>query len=196
MQQLEEAELDSPAWASGGFLSDFVNTLIGIKPLFNLMKIGARKVLINTAEKNGVDWKAKVIELKSVQSRLDEHFEQVQNKDIVHPEYYMQEFHAYDQGNTNWLAAMECESATMSMALRVWPKEELSPTQAQDRLRKSFTDVLLAYSKTFSVNHVSNLVDIGCSVGVSTFYLAKAFPDGRWTLEASAAWSARVAWPD
>ena len=39
---------------------------------------------------------------------------------VSYPEYYLKPFHAYSEGNLNWLAAFEAESATYSMALRVW----------------------------------------------------------------------------
>ena len=80
-------------------------------------------------------------------------------------------------GNTNWLAAVECESATYSMALRVWPKDGLSAIQAQNRLRASILDALHDYidNKAY-IKSPQNIVDIGCSVGISTFYLAQSFP--------------------
>lgn len=54
---------------------------------------------------------------------------------VEYPDYYVQPFHAYEEGNLNWLAAFEVESATYSMALRTFPEEGLSPAQAQLRLR-------------------------------------------------------------
>ena len=54
---------------------------------------------------------------------------------VQYPEYYVQPFHAYEEGNLNWLAAFEVESATYSMALRTFPGQGLSPDQAQRRLR-------------------------------------------------------------
>jgi len=36
-----------------------------------------------------------------------------------YPNYYTQPFHAYEDGNLNWLAAAEVESATSAMCLRV-----------------------------------------------------------------------------
>ena len=54
---------------------------------------------------------------------------------MEYPDYYVQPFHAYEEGNLNWLAAFEVESATYSMALRTFPEEGLSPAQAQQRLR-------------------------------------------------------------
>lgn len=54
---------------------------------------------------------------------------------VQYPEYYVQPFHAYEEGNLNWLAAFEVESATYAMALRTFPGQGLSPAQAQRRLR-------------------------------------------------------------
>ena len=54
---------------------------------------------------------------------------------VEYPDYYVQPFHAYEEGNLNWLAAFEVESATYSMALRTFPGQGLSPSQAQRRLR-------------------------------------------------------------
>lgn len=71
----------------------------------------------------------------------------------------------------------------------MWPKDGLTAEIAQDRLRDSFTDTVSAYmNKSILKNSVKNqvknsiknslkIIDIGCSVGVSTFYLAKKFID-------------------
>ena len=39
-------EDSKPKWAAGGYVSDIVNFLISIKPLFGLMKFAARQTLI------------------------------------------------------------------------------------------------------------------------------------------------------
>jgi hypothetical protein len=44
-----------PDWAGGGLVSNLVSALIGNKFLYGFMKIGARKVLIDNAEKKGVE---------------------------------------------------------------------------------------------------------------------------------------------
>jgi len=169
--------IDKPAWAGNDdLLSKFVNSLIGFKPLFSVMKVMARNTLISTAEKNGIPWRERAASLKSQQSQLDAYFEAVSVPEIRYPEYYTREFHAYDEGNLNWLAASECESATYSMALRVWPNDGLTAAQAQDRLRFSFLDEVNAYLKSKGVASPKSIIDVGCSVGVSTDYLARFFP--------------------
>jgi len=167
-----------PDWAAGGLLSDFVNMLISFKPLFGMMKVGARKTLISTAEKNNIPWRALTQDLRTKMDVLSENYKQVLDNTITeYPSYYTQQFHAYDDGNLNWDAAFECESATMSMAIRTWPKEPLTVKQAQDRLRASFTDAIKQYmdEHEVSLSTVRRVLDVGCSVGVSTFYLADAF---------------------
>lgn len=175
--------LTKPKWAGGGDpLSSFVNALIGFKPLFGLMKIAARKTLISTAEENGIPWSERAAELTSLQSQLESYKAGCESPTLTYPTYFLQPFHAYSEGNTNWLAAVEVESATMSMALRVWPKEELTATEAQDRLRYSFLDTVRAYMARHcgtSATLSGAILDVGCSVGMSTFYLARYFPDAR-----------------
>lgn len=165
---------DKPKWAAGGIVSDLVNALIAFKPLFKLLKIGARKVIMDSAEKKGVLWRMNAASLKEMSSNvLQDWYEDVEVKDTVYPEYYTQEFHAYDEGNLNWMAACECESATMAMALRVYPNDELTAIEAQDKLRASILGPITAYLG----RQPNKVLDIGCSVGVSTFYLAKQYPE-------------------
>ena len=191
---------DKPRWAGGSdVVSDVVNALISIKPLFAVMKVQARKTLIGTAEKNGIPWRERASALMQEVTALQRYYDEVENKDVTnYPTYYTQEFHAYDAGNLNWQAAVEVESATMSMALRVWPQDGLTAEAAQDRLRGSFFDAVEAYiargsratanpfaqafqalSSPFLSSAPARIIDVGCSVGVSTFYLAERFPSAR-----------------
>ena len=166
--------IDKPNWAAGGFVSDAVNALIAIKPLFGLMKVGARNTLITTAEKNGIPWREHREKLFSAEKSLENIRMKVERCGISYPEYYIQEFHAYEEGNLSWEAAYEVEPATLSMAIRTWPKEALTVRDAQNRLRRSFTDALNEYS---GGRQFSRLLDVGCSIGVSTYYLCEAYPN-------------------
>ena len=154
-----------PAWAGNNILSKVVNRLIQTKPLYALMKRQARQVIIKTAERNGIPWRQTYAEYAA--SDIHDLFPQVQNSIVEYPDYYQVPFHAYDAGNLCWQAAFEAESATYAMALRVWPHEGLTWQAAQDRLRGTFHAVLGDY-----IGHpVNNVLDIGCSVGVSTLAL-------------------------
>jgi ubiquinone/menaquinone biosynthesis C-methylase UbiE len=158
-----------PDWAGEDWLSRFVNLLIQTKPIYGLMKRQARQVLIKTAEKNGIPWRKnrEGLEASGIQNSLAE----FTNPAVTYPDYYQVPFHAYAEGNLCWQAAFEAESATYSMALRVWPQENLTWTEAQDRLRSSFHQVLAQYGP----EAVQDVLDIGCSVGISTLALHRYY---------------------
>jgi ubiquinone/menaquinone biosynthesis C-methylase UbiE len=156
---------EKPDWAGGDWLSRLVNLLIKTKPLYSLMKYQARQVLIKTAEKNGIPWRQTVKDLE--QSQAQQYFAEIADPSLVYPDYYQVPFHAYSEGNLCWKAAFEAAPATQSMGLRVWKNEPMTPAVAQARLRNSFLDVLAQYLP----EPVQNALDIGCSVGISTFAL-------------------------
>lgn len=158
-----------PDWAGDDLISRMVNALINVPFLFNLMKQQARSVIIKTAEKNGIPWRKSYQELE--QSKAPEYFNEILNPQVIYPDYYQVPFHAYDQGNLCWKAAFEAPPATYAMALRVWPKETLTWEVAQDRLRLGFLDVVQKYAP----NPIRDMLDIGCSVGISTLALHRYF---------------------
>lgn len=158
-----------PDWAGDHLLSRFVNVLIQTKPIYAVMKQQARQVLVKTAEKNGISWRKNYEELEA--SGIKDGLEQIANPSITYPDYYQVPFHAYDEGNLCWQAAFEAESATYAMGLRVWPQESLTWQAAQARLRGSFYEVLAAHGS----QHVQDILDIGCSVGISTLTLHRYY---------------------
>jgi len=158
-----------PAWAGNDLLSRCVNILIHTKPIYKVMKQQARQVLIKTAEKNDIPWRKQVESLEA--SGIQQQLAQMTNPAVHYPDYYQVPFHAYDQGNLCWQAAFEAESATHAMALRVWKDEPLTWQTAQDRLRGSFHQVLAQYIS----QPVQDILDIGCSVGISTLALHRFY---------------------
>lgn len=158
-----------PAWAGDDWLSRIVNVLINTKPLYAVMKRQARQVLIKTAEKNGIPWRQTVAQWEA--SDVRDRMGAIADASLTYPDYYQVPFHAYSAGNLCWQAAFEAESATYAMALRVWPQETLTPAAAQDRLRSSFHAALAAHGPT----SVQNILDLGCSVGISTLTLHRFY---------------------
>lgn len=154
--------VDKPKWAGEDWLSKLVNLLIATKPIYRLMKLQARRVLITTAEKRGIAWRNNLTPTE--QAQIQELSTQLCQRTIQYPAYYCQPFHAYDEGNLCWQAAFEAEPATYSMALRVWPNENLSWQEAQAKLRSSFHQVLDRHGP----EKVTEILDMGCSVGIST----------------------------
>ncbi len=134
-----------PDWAGHNLLSRFVNLLIQTKPIYNqtkpiynILKRQARQVVIKNAEKKGIPWR------KNYQELVNWGVEKFQkeNPNIVYPDYYCVPFHAYDEGNLCWQAALEAESATYAVALRIWKNESLTWQEAQARLRQNFLKLL------------------------------------------------------
>jgi hypothetical protein len=96
----EEGDLERPRWAGDDVLSRFVTALIAIKPLFNIMKFGARQVVIRTAEKKGINWSKMADEVLTSDVYAEK--ELLEDKSLVYPDYYLKEFHAYADGNLSW----------------------------------------------------------------------------------------------
>lgn len=166
-----------PDWAGDDFLSKMVNSAINFKPLYEgVMKPMARNTLINTAEKNGVSWMGNVEKLEAT-PEVYEKFEELKDDTVEYPDYYKVPFHAYSEGNLCWQAAFEAEPATYSMALRVWPKEEIAWDAAQDRLRNSYTDCIVQHVEKYGLQRPKSIVDAGCSVGISTRAIHDVFPE-------------------
>jgi 2-polyprenyl-3-methyl-5-hydroxy-6-metoxy-1,4-benzoquinol methylase len=154
-----------PDWAGDDLLARVVNLLIQTKPIYRVMQRQARRVLINTAEKNGIPWRKNYQDLEN--SSVKDLLDSITNSAIAYPDYYQVPFHAYDRGNLCWQAAFEAASATNSMALRIWKDEDLTWQEAQQRLRHSFYQIL----ETYLPATVTNVLDLGCSVGISTLTL-------------------------
>ncbi|MEO0948375.1 MAG: class I SAM-dependent methyltransferase, partial [Cyanobacteria bacterium J06641_5] len=89
----------------------------------------------------------------------------IADPNLIYPDYYQKPFHAYEEGNLCWLAAFEAEAATYSMAMRIWPQENLSWQEANARLRGTFHEVL---AQAIPPDEVRDILDLGCSVGLST----------------------------
>ena len=158
-----------PNWTGDDLLSQFVNLLIQTKPIYQVMKRQARQVMIKTAEKKGVPWRETYRELEA--SGAKELLEEITNPGVEYPEYYLKPFHAYEKGNLCWDAAFEVVPATYVTTLRIWPEENLSAENAYERYLGSFHQVLNEYSPAV----VTDVLDMGCSVGMSALSLHRYY---------------------
>ncbi len=160
--------------------SRLVNALLSIKPLANLAKQQARAMMIQRAESIGVYWHQEVAALRSRNS--DAEFSpdwettlaSIHAKDCMYPSYYLRSFHAYEQGNLGWEPAMEVEVAAHAVHARIWAD---SGVDGDARLRQSYHAIL---QQQLGVTPQA-ILDLGCSVGMSTFALQRAFPDAHVT---------------
>lgn len=166
--------------AAPNLVSGLINGILGIKPLFNLAKSRARKMMIERAESIGVPWRETVQQLRSRGTPTDfaPHWETdlaaLQNPDLVYPDYYVTSFHAYDEGNLGWLPAMEVEVAAHAVHARIWPE---AGAQGDATLRRSYHAVLKAQLPT----PPTDIVDLGCGVGMSTLVFQDTFPHAQLT---------------
>ncbi|RVX09473.1 hypothetical protein CK203_015474 [Vitis vinifera] len=127
MAAYEEGQLERPNWAGETPLSRLVGAIISFKPLYSVLKLGARQVLIrnmdwnSTAEKTNIPWREMTNEI--LESDVYKEMESIENPSVVYPDYYLNPFHAYDEGNLHGCAkaAAEAEAATMSMGLDLSP---------------------------------------------------------------------------
>jgi ubiquinone/menaquinone biosynthesis C-methylase UbiE len=149
-----------------------INGLLSIKPLANLAKHQARKMMIQRAEKIGVPWRQQVQQLQM--HDWDSEMAQVQNTQLSYPDYYLQSFHAYDEGDLCWDAAFEVEVAAQAVHAGIWPE---AGVQGDSKLRQSYHNII----KEKIAIQPQDILDLGCSVGMSTFALQELYPSARIT---------------
>lgn len=160
--------------------SKFVNGILAVKPLANLAKHQARSMMINRAESIGVSWRQEVQRLRSRQGEAefsadwDRELAQLQSANLIYPDYYLTSFHAYEQGNLSWEAAMEVEVAAHAVHARIWPE---AGAQGDAMLRQSFQTLL---QQEISPDPQA-VLDLGCSVGMSSFALQALYPQAQIT---------------
>lgn len=156
-----------------GIVSRLVNGILAIAPIFNIAKQRARKMMIERSESMGVDWLQIAADLQK--QDLDGELAKVQNPNLKYPEYYLKPFHAYSEGNLGWMPATEVEVAAYAVHSRIW-KDDKPPVEGDARLRQSYLDILQE-----QMPQPQDILDVGCSVGMSTFSLQSAYPNSKIT---------------
>ncbi|BAZ10218.1 type 11 methyltransferase [Calothrix sp. NIES-4071] len=152
--------------------SRLVNGVLAIKPLASFAKHQARQMMIKRAHELGVPWKNEVELLKTRDWQAD--LAEVKNPDLSYPDYYLTSFHAYETGNMSWLAAFEVESAAYAVHAKIWQDEG---AQGDTKLRQNYHNIL----KKHISNPPQTVLDMGCSVGMSTFALQELYPNAQVT---------------
>jgi ubiquinone/menaquinone biosynthesis C-methylase UbiE len=161
-------------------VSQVVNSLLAVKPLANLAKHQARELIIKRAEAIGVAWRDDVKFLRSrggseaLSPQWEADLAQITNSDLQYPDYYLTSFHAYDRGNMSWDAAMEVEVAAYSVHAKIFAE---TGKTGDTQLRQSYHDLIV---KAFPTPPQA-ILDIGCSVGMSTFAMQEVYPDAQLT---------------
>lgn len=154
-----------------GLASRLVNNLLAIKPLANFAKSRARNMMIERAEALGVPWRENVRKLS--QRNWEQELNAVTNPQLQYPDYYLCSFHAYEQGNLSWEAAWEVESAAYAVHSTIWS----TGAEGDAQLRQSYHQII---KQQLSIEP-QNILDLGCSVGMSTMALQSTYPTAQLT---------------
>lgn len=160
--------------------SQLVNALLSIQPLAKFAKHQAREMIIKRAEAIGVAWRddVKFLRSRGTSSHFSPQWEldlaQITDRHLKYPDYYLTSFHAYDAGNMSWDAAMEVEVAAYSVHAKIFAE---TGTTGDAQLRQSYHDLILQTLET----PPADILDLGCSVGMSTFAMQAVYPTARLT---------------
>ncbi len=158
--------------ATPGLASRLVNGVLAVKPLANLAKYQARKMMMDRAEAMGVPWRSEVEKLRSYD--WDSELVEVEDPQLTYPEYYLRSFHAYEKGNLSWDAALEVEFAAYAVHAKIWPDAGVN---GDAMLRRSYHNLV----KEQVSGEPEAILDIGCSVGMSSFALQEVYPQAQIT---------------
>jgi len=137
------------------------------------IKENARNWFVSKAIRSGIPWNELYVENVEVHDKINEYKEQIEEKNIIYPDYYLRPFHGYDEGNMIWKAAHEAEAATLSISIGYW--DNTDPYVAQEYMRNNITNNIKQYLDNLNMKLPNNILDVGCSIGVSTEYLYKNF---------------------
>lgn len=172
-------EQSSPTSGSSlGLASRLVNGILSIRPIAQLAKNRARTMMIKRAETIGVYWLQEVAELRSRGGGADfsadweAELAAVTNPTLKYPDYYTTSFHAYDEGNLGWEPALEVDVAARAVHARIWPD---GGAEGDARLRESYHRIV----KDTLPTPPGVILDVGCSVGMSTFAMQQTYPQAQ-----------------
>ncbi|CAM9808982.1 unnamed protein product, partial [Hapterophycus canaliculatus] len=95
------------------------------------------------------------------------------------PAYYYAPFHCYPEGNLSWEAALEVEPSALCVHANIYTSDKkVYERGGDDKLRSNFHQRMRELLKG---PEPKNILDIGCSTGLSTLKLAETFPSARIT---------------
>jgi ubiquinone/menaquinone biosynthesis C-methylase UbiE len=140
-------------------------------PLWKLVLVPkARQNIVDTAQANGIQWEKSYEWLKSQKGP----WQTDKKLNDVFPEYYQKEFHAYQDGNLCWNAAIEQELASRAVGARNFPAQG---PNGEDAFRSAFESAILKQSGRSPETLTGIVLDLGCGTGTSTRRLAELFPN-------------------
>lgn len=142
----------------------------------------SKKWFITRSKLAGIPWDMYVNKRSNDKSMfiLESFKNELEDKNIEYPSYYTKPFHGYDNGNLQWDAATEAEAATISISTNYW--KNVDPYISENWLRNNISSNLETYIEYHNCLRLNDLIsrntkilDVGCSIGISTEYLKKDF---------------------
>ena len=131
----------------------------------------ARASIVKTAESNGIQW-------NNAKSWLNDQLTTKDYSMVVYPNYYQQSFHAYQEGNLSYDAAVEQELASRAVGARNFPKYgEKGEDVFRDSFDKALASIGARICDTPNEEGKRVIADFGCGTGSSTRRMAKQYPN-------------------
>lgn len=164
-----DTSLDTKAPPRAGLAQKVLDVALA-SPIWKFVLVPqARSTMVKTAEANGIPWKA-------ARKWLEENAkcEPIEVSDYVVPSYYKRAFHAYDDGNLSWDAALEVEIASCSVGARNFPQYG---ARGEEAFRGAFESALEQAGATVPTGAM--VLDMGCGTGMSTRRIARNFPQAK-----------------
>ncbi|XP_024534764.1 uncharacterized protein LOC9655999 [Selaginella moellendorffii] len=172
-RDLSCAATDSHA-APMALASAALNALFSYKPFFKLAAGKARGMIVERGEKIGYPWEPELARLR--ENDWESELLAVRDVNLEYPEYYLKPFHAYDNGNLSWDAALEVDLAAKSVHANVFdPERKKLDPDGDVKLRDSYHQKMLPMLRVSP----GDVLDVGCATGLSTFGLHKVFPQAQ-----------------
>jgi ubiquinone/menaquinone biosynthesis C-methylase UbiE len=155
-----------------GFTDAVIRGALGIKPLWAVAKHQARRMMIRRAERLGIPWNARVADYERIDWTAG--WREINDPELTYPANYQASFHGYDAGHLCWRAAFEFEVASNTVHAPLFPEAGAASDQA---LRASYHQALRAQLP----QPPATILDLHCTVGLSSFALREAFPQAAIT---------------
>jgi len=154
-----------------GFLQGLLNIALSSQ-IWKLVLVPlARQKIVDTGEANGIPWTNAFNWIQSQDGPWKDNI----RYDTSHIEpYYKKPFHAYEDGNLCWEAALEQEIAGRAVGARNFP---LFGEDGEDAFRNAFVTALNSIGA--SVPDDAIILDLGCGTGTSTRQLAALYPQAK-----------------